>query len=133
MIENIELVVWWASAVSAIFGAVSAVWYTLHKLNKTRESWKDENILSYYEENKARIDRLEVTSETSCKALRVILKAQLIQEAQKYLDRGYVTFEEFEDFEEDYQIYSGPELKGNGMAHKAYTELSKLRSTQNEH
>ena len=133
MTENVELVVWWASAVSAIIGAVSAVWYTMLKLNKVRESWMDENIISYYEENKARIDRLEVMTETSCEALRVILKAQLIQEAQKYLDRGYVTFEEFEDFEEDYQIYSGPELKGNGMAHKAYTELSKLKSTQNEH
>ena len=133
MTESVELVVWWASAVSAILGAVSAVWYTMHKLNKVRESWKDENIISYYEENKARIDRLEAMSETSCEALRVILKAQLIQEAQKYLERGYVTFEEFEDFEKDYQIYSGPELKGNGMAHKAYTELSKLRSTQNEH
>ena len=133
MIENVELVVWWASSVSAIIGAVSAVWYTMLKLNKVRESWMDENIISYYEENKARIDRLEVMTETSCEALRVILKAQLIQEAQKYLERGYVTFEEFEDFEKDYQIYSGPELKGNGMAHKAYTELSKLRSTQNEH
>ena len=133
MTESVELVVWWASAVSAILGAVSAVWYTMHKLNKVRESWKDENIISYYEENKARIDRLEAMSETSCEALRVILKAQLIQEAQKYLERGYVTFEEFEDFEKDYQIYSGPELKGNGMAHKAYMELSELRSTQSEH
>ena len=133
MTENVELVVWCASAVSAIIGAVSAVWYTMLKLNKVRESWKDENIISYYEENKARIDRLEVMSETSCEALRVILKAQLIQEAQKYLERGYVTFEEFEDFEKDYQIYSGPELNGNGMAHKAYMELSELRSTQSEH
>lgn len=133
MTENVELVVWWASAVSAILGAVSAVWYTMHKLNKVRESWKAENIISYYEENKARIDRLEVMSETSCEALRVILRAQLIQEAQKYLERGYVTFEEFEDFEKDYRIYSGPELNGNGMAHKAYMELSELRSTQSEH
>ena len=133
MTENVELVVWWASAVSAILGAVSAVWYTMHKLNKVCDSWKDENILAYYEENKTRIDRLEKTSEISCEALRVILKAQLIQEAQKYLERGYVTFEEFEDFEKDYQIYSGPELNGNGMAHKAYMELSELRSTQSEH
>lgn len=104
----------------------------MHKLSQVRDSWKGENILAYYEENKTRIDRLEAMSETSCEALRVILKAQLIQEAQKYLERGYVTFEEFEDFEKDYQIYSGPELNGNGMARKAYMELSELRSTQNE-
>lgn len=63
-----------------------------------------------------------------------ILKAgsMVARRDQTYLERGYVTFEEFEDFEKDYRIYSGPELNGNGMAHKAYTELSELRSTQSE-
>lgn len=53
-----------------------------------------------------------------------VSRNQLIEQGKKYLDRGYLTMDEYEEYEAEYQIYSA--LGGNGLAHRIFEQVDDL-------
>lgn len=53
-----------------------------------------------------------------------IARSQLVHEGRKYLKRGYITMDEYEEYEERYKLYHN--LGGNGLAHRIYKQVYDL-------
>ena len=53
-----------------------------------------------------------------------IARSQLVHEGRKYLKRGYITMDEYEEYEERYKLYHN--LGGNGLAHRIYKQVDNL-------
>lgn len=60
----------------------------------------------------------------SVKLLLTVSKNQLISLGRTYLDRGYITMDEYEEYEAEYQIYSS--LGGNGLARRIFKQVDDL-------
>lgn len=54
---------------------------------------------------------------------------QLVTLGRKYLERGYITMDEYEEYEAEYQVYSA--LGGNGLAHRIFEQVDDLPMTPN--
>lgn len=62
---------------------------------------------------------------TSQRALLIeVSKNQLIALGRTYLDRGYVTMDEYEEYEAEYELYSA--LGGNGLARRVFKQVDDL-------
>lgn len=60
-------------------------------------------------------------------AVKLILsvsKNQLITLGRAYLERGYITMDEYEEYEAEYQVYSS--LGGNGLARRVFEQVDDL-------
>lgn len=53
-----------------------------------------------------------------------VSKNQLITLGRTYLDRGYITMDEYEEYEEEYKLYSA--LGGNGLARRVFKQVDDL-------
>lgn len=53
-----------------------------------------------------------------------VAKNQLVSQGRKYLKRGYVTMDEYEEYEAEYHVYSG--LGGNGLARRIFEQVDDL-------
>lgn len=53
-----------------------------------------------------------------------IAKNQLITLGREYMKRGYVTMDEYEEYESEYQVYS--RLGGNGLARRIFEQVNEL-------
>lgn len=53
-----------------------------------------------------------------------VAKNQLVTQGRKYLNRGYVTMDEYEEYESEYQVYSN--LGGNGLARRIFEQVDDL-------
>lgn len=53
-----------------------------------------------------------------------VAKNQLVTQGRKYLKRGYITMDEYEEYEAEYQIYSA--LGGNGLARRIFEQVDDL-------
>ena len=53
-----------------------------------------------------------------------VAKNQLVSQGRKYLKRGYITMDEYEEYEAEYQVYSG--LGGNGLARRIFEQVDNL-------
>lgn len=53
-----------------------------------------------------------------------VAKNQLVTQGRKYLKRGYITMDEYEEYESEYQVYC--ELGGNGLARRIFEQLDDL-------
>lgn len=53
-----------------------------------------------------------------------VSKNQLIALGRTYLDRGYITMDEYEEYEEEYKLYSA--LGGNGLARRVFKQVDEL-------
>lgn len=62
------------------------------------------------------------TSES--KLLLQISKNQLVSQGREYLKRGYITMDEYEEYESEYQVYSF--LGGNGLARRIFEQVDDL-------
>lgn len=62
------------------------------------------------------------TSES--KLLLQISKNLLVSKGREYLKRGYITMDEYEEYESEYQVYSS--LGGNGLARRIFEQVDDL-------
>lgn len=53
-----------------------------------------------------------------------VSKNQLIALGRKYLDRGYITMDEYEEYEAEYGLYSA--IGGNGLARRVFKQVNDL-------
>lgn len=53
-----------------------------------------------------------------------VAKNQLITQGRKYLNRGYVTMDEYEEYESEYHVYT--DLGGNGLARRIFEQVDDL-------
>lgn len=53
-----------------------------------------------------------------------VAKNQLVTQGHKYLKRGYITMDEYEEYEAEYQVYS--DLGGNGLARRIFEQVYEL-------
>ena len=53
-----------------------------------------------------------------------VAKNQLVSQGREYLKRGYITMDEYEEYEAEYQVYSG--LGGNGLARRIFEQVDNL-------
>lgn len=58
------------------------------------------------------------------KLLLSVSRNQLITLGRSYIERGYVTMDEYEEFETEYRIYSA--LGGNGLARRIFKRVDEL-------
>lgn len=58
------------------------------------------------------------------KLLLSVSRNQLITLGRGYIERGYITMDEYEEFEAEYQIYSA--LGGNGLARRIFEQVDEL-------
>jgi hypothetical protein len=64
------------------------------------------------------------------KLLLQVARNQLISQGRFYLDRGYVTMDEYEEYESEYAIYS--RLGGNGLARRVFKQVDELPILPND-
>ena len=53
-----------------------------------------------------------------------VARNQLVSQGRFYLDRGYITMDEYEEYESEYNIYS--RLGGNGLARRVFKQVDEL-------
>lgn len=53
-----------------------------------------------------------------------VTKNQLVSQGREYLNRGYVTMDEYEEYESEYKLYL--ELGGNGLARRIFEQVDDL-------
>lgn len=58
-----------------------------------------------------------------------VAKNQLVIQGREYLKRGYITMDEYEEYEAEYQVYSS--LGGNGLARRIFEQVDDLPMTPN--
>lgn len=69
---------------------------------------------------KTRSDRIN----SEDKLLLEVARTQLIALGRSYLERGYITMDEYEEYEEEYKLYS--DLGGNGLARRVFKQVDEL-------
>lgn len=60
----------------------------------------------------------------AAKLLLSVSRNQLITLGRSYIERGYITMDEYEEYEAEYQIYSS--LGGNGLARRVFEQVDEL-------
>lgn len=58
------------------------------------------------------------------KLLLQVAKNQLVAQGHEYLKRGYITMDEYEEYESEYKVYS--DLGGNGLARRIFEQVDEL-------
>ena len=53
-----------------------------------------------------------------------VARNQLVERGRKYLKRGYITMDEYEEYEDHYKLYSN--LGGNGLARRIFEQVEEL-------
>lgn len=69
---------------------------------------------------KTRSDR----SNSEDQLLLEVAKNQLTVLGRSYLERGYITMDEYEEYEAEYNLYSA--LGGNGLAKRVFKQVDEL-------
>ena len=69
---------------------------------------------------KAKTDR----SDNMAKLLLSVSRTQLVALGRTYIERGYITMDEYEEYEAEYNIYSA--LGGNGLARRIFKQVDEL-------
>lgn len=60
----------------------------------------------------------------SAKLLLTVTRNQLITIGRGYIERGYITMDEYEEYEAEYKMYSA--LGGNGLARRMFEQVDDL-------
>ena len=63
-------------------------------------------------------------NDNAAKLLLSVSRNQLITLGRGYIERGYITMDEYEEFEAEYRIYSA--LGGNGLARRVFEQVDEL-------
>lgn len=59
--------------------------------------------------------------------LLAVARNQLVKQGREYLKRGYITMDEYEEYEDNYKLYS--DLGGNGLAQRIFKQVDDLPMT----
>lgn len=62
--------------------------------------------------------------------LLAVARNQLVEQGREYLKRGYITMDEYEEYEDHYKLYS--DLGGNGLARRIFTRVDELPLVPND-
>lgn len=63
-------------------------------------------------------------NDTEDRLLLQVAKNQLVSQGRKYLKRGYITMDEYEEYEGEFKIYET--LGGNGLARRVFKQVDEL-------
>lgn len=63
-------------------------------------------------------------NDNAAKLLLAVSRNQLIALGQTYIERGYITLDEYNEYEKEYQIYSA--VGGNGLARRVFKQVDEL-------
>lgn len=63
-------------------------------------------------------------NDTEDKLLLQVAKNQLVYQGRKYLKRGYITMDEYEEYESEFSVYKT--LGGNGLAQRVFKQVDDL-------
>lgn len=63
-------------------------------------------------------------NDNAAKLLLSVSRNQLVKLGREYIERGYITMDEYEEYESEYQIYSS--LGGNGLARRIFEQVDDL-------
>ena len=58
-----------------------------------------------------------------------VAKNQLVSQGRKYLNRGYITMDEYEEYESEYKVYTV--MGGNGLARRIFKQVDDLPMVPN--
>lgn len=58
------------------------------------------------------------------KLLLQVAKSNLVAQGREYLNRGYITMDEYEEYESVYKVYC--DLGGNGLARRIFEQVDDL-------
>ena len=72
----------------------------------------------------ARLKTKTDRNDSEDKLLLQVARNQLVSQGRFYLDRGYITMDEYEEYESEYDIYS--RLGGNGLARRVFKQVDEL-------
>lgn len=53
-----------------------------------------------------------------------VAKNQLVSQGREYLNRGYITMDEYEEYEFEFKVYES--LGGNGLARRVFKQVDDL-------
>lgn len=56
--------------------------------------------------------------------LLAVARTQLVEQGREYIKRGYITMDEYEEYEGQYKLYSN--LGGNGLARRIFEQVDEL-------
>lgn len=59
-----------------------------------------------------------------------VSRNQLVTLGRAYIERGYITMDEYDEYESEYQIYSA--LGGNGLARRVFKQVDELPIMPND-
>lgn len=63
-------------------------------------------------------------NDTEDRLLLQVAKNQLVYQGRKYLKRGYITMDEYEEYESEFSVYKS--LGGNGLAQRVFKQVDDL-------
>lgn len=63
-------------------------------------------------------------NDTEDRLLLQVAKNQLVDQGRKYLKRGYITMDEYEEYEIEFKVYES--LGGNGLARRIFKQVDDL-------
>lgn len=63
-------------------------------------------------------------SDAEEKLLLQVAKTQLVNQGRTYLKRGYITMDEYEEYESEFKVYEA--LGGNGLARRVFKQVDDL-------
>lgn len=70
------------------------------------------------------VKTLKSRNTSSANLLLQVSKNHLVSQGREYLKRGYITMDEYEEYEEEYKLYS--DLGGNGLARRVFKQVDDL-------
>lgn len=72
----------------------------------------------------ALIKAVSERNDTEDTLLLQVAKNQLVYQGRKYLKRGYITMDEYEEYESEFKVYET--LGGNGLARRVFKQVDEL-------
>lgn len=69
-------------------------------------------------------------NDTEDRLILQVAKNQLISQGRAYLKRGYITMDEYEEYESEYDTYA--RLGGNGLARRVFKQVDELPILPND-
>ena len=63
-------------------------------------------------------------NDTEDRLLLQVAKNQLVSQGRKYLKRGYIMMDEYEEYESEFKVYES--LGGNGLARRIFKHVDDL-------
>lgn len=67
---------------------------------------------------------LSERNDSENRLLLQVAKNQLVSQGREYLKRGYITMDEYEEYESEFKVYKS--LGGNGLARRVFKQVDEL-------